>query len=208
MGDRVAVLKDGYLQQVDTPQALYERPANLFVAAFIGSPSMNLFDATVTLDGNGGSIQLGNTHLALSQDSLMARPALHDYAGKRVVVGIRPQDLDDADTVAETTADRTLTTPVTLVEALGSEILVHLVIDAPSVDSGDPDAPESLPVQGKANTVGRFSPKSRLHPGQLAEVVVNTENIHFDADTKMPFRNTSTRSLRSSRGVATRCTGP
>jgi multiple sugar transport system ATP-binding protein len=96
MGDRVAVIKDGRLQQVDTPQVLYTRPANVFVAAFIGSPSMNLYDAGLSIVGDGGTIQLGSQALALAPESLAARPALRNYDGKRVVVGIRPEDFEDA----------------------------------------------------------------------------------------------------------------
>ena len=95
MGDRVAVIKDGYLQQVDSPQNLYDRPANVFVAAFIGSPSMNLYDATITIDGDHGSIALGSQTLTLAPESLAARPGLRGYHGKQVVVGIRPEDFED-----------------------------------------------------------------------------------------------------------------
>ncbi len=83
MGDRVAVIKDGYLQQVDTPQNLYDRPNNVFVAAFIGSPSMNLYDGKLSFNGDGGTIQVGSQSLALAPESLVARPALRNYDGKR-----------------------------------------------------------------------------------------------------------------------------
>src|SRR6185436_15901013 len=85
MGDRVAVLKDGYLQQVDTPQNLYDHPTNIFVAAFIGSPSMNLYDAVVTFTGDNGLIQLGSQQLTLAPESLAARPALRRYDSRPIV---------------------------------------------------------------------------------------------------------------------------
>ena len=96
MGDRVAVLKDGFLQQVDTPQNLYDRPDNVFVAAFIGSPSMNLYETTITIDGDSGTMALGSQNLSLDASVLAARPALRNYEGRRVVLGIRPEDFEDA----------------------------------------------------------------------------------------------------------------
>ena len=95
MGDRVAVLKDGYLQQVDTPQNLYDEPTNVFVAAFIGSPSMNLYEGELTLNGEN-SVQIGPQRVALPAELLSKRPALQNYGGQRVVVGIRPEDFEDA----------------------------------------------------------------------------------------------------------------
>src|SRR5215211_399838 len=94
MGDRVAVLKDGYLQQLDTPQNLYEEPDNVFVAAFIGSPSMNLYDGVLTLNGDRATLQLGSQQLDLSPDCLVRRPGLKRYEGKKLVVGIRPEDFE------------------------------------------------------------------------------------------------------------------
>ncbi|MEZ5297498.1 MAG: sn-glycerol-3-phosphate ABC transporter ATP-binding protein UgpC [Ilumatobacteraceae bacterium] len=181
MGDRVAVLKDGYLQQVDTPQNLYDKPANVFVAAFIGSPSMNLFEATISIEGDGGSMRLGSLTLPLHPESLQARPALRNYDGKKVVVGIRPEDYEDAE--FDKDGHPTISAKVTLLEALGSEIMVHFGIDAPTVDSGDPDAVDE--AGGGANAVGRFNPRSRVKPGDTATIAVTTENLHFfDHDTR------------------------
>ena len=96
MGDRVAVLKDGYLQQVDTPQNLYDKPDNVFVAAFIGSPSMNLYEANLELTDDTGIIQLGDQTLTVGREVLDARPALRGHAGKPIIIGIRPEDFEDA----------------------------------------------------------------------------------------------------------------
>ena len=190
MGDRVAVIKDGVLQQVDTPQNLYDNPVNVFVAAFIGSPSMNLFDATVRIGDNGGSITLGPHTLSLSAAAIAARPGLRAYDGRQVVVGVRPEDLEDATQTPDAPADQRLSAPVHLIEALGSEIMVHMSIDAPTVDSGDPDAPEELPGEGQANAVGRFNPRSAVRAGQTAEVAVATDNLHFfDAETRLAIRD-------------------
>ncbi|MGA1345477.1 MAG: ABC transporter ATP-binding protein [Ilumatobacteraceae bacterium] len=190
MGDRVAVIKDGFLQQVDTPQNLYDRPVNVFVAAFIGSPSMNLYDGVVSIDGDRGSVTLGSHTLGLGPEVLAARPALRAHHGRNVVVGIRPEDVEDAAFAGDVPADRRLTAPVRLIEALGSEVMVHFTIDAPTVDSGDPDAPDTQPVEGQANAVGRFNPRSGVRSGQTVEIAVSTENLHFfDLDTRLAIRD-------------------
>jgi multiple sugar transport system ATP-binding protein len=178
MGDRVAVIKDGYLQQVDSPQNLYDQPANVFVAAFIGSPSMNLYDATVSINGDGGSIQLGSQTLALAPESLQARPALRNYDGKRVVLGVRPEDFEDATLATNVRPGAVLNSQVSLIEALGAEIMVHFRLDAAHVDSGDPDKVEEAGTTA-ANAVGRFNPRSRVKLGEKADIAVATENLHF-----------------------------
>src|SRR5829696_3480330 len=113
MGDRVAVLKDGYLQQLDTPQNLYESPTNVFVAAFIGSPSMNLYEAEIDVDGQS-TLVLGDQRLALAPDALERRSALREYDGRRIVVGIRPEDFEDAAVVRDPAADRRIQATVRL----------------------------------------------------------------------------------------------
>jgi multiple sugar transport system ATP-binding protein len=182
MGDRVAVLKDGYLQQVDSPQNLYDKPGNVFVAAFIGSPSMNLFEAMLELNGDGGAVKLGGQSLSLAPEALAARPGLRNYDGKKLVIGIRPEDFEDA--ALASNAHATLKSQVQLIEALGSELMVHFQVDAETVDSGDPDAVEEAGVS--ANTVGRFHPRSRVKIGETIEIAVSTENMHFfDKDTNL-----------------------
>jgi multiple sugar transport system ATP-binding protein len=176
MGDRVAVLKDGYLQQVDTPQNLYDRPVNVFVGAFIGSPSMNLYEARIDLTDGGATVLLGDTSLAIPPAVLAARPALRGYDGRSVIVGMRPEDFEDAAMVPDDTTGRELTSMVTLVESLGSEIMVHFNIDARTVDSGDPDAEET---GGNSNAVGRFHPRSQARIRESVRVAVSTENMHF-----------------------------
>jgi multiple sugar transport system ATP-binding protein len=184
MGDRVAVLKDGYLQQVDTPQNLYDHPINVFVAAFIGSPSMNLYEGQLTLDGDK-TVQVGSQRVALAAETLSKRPALQQYAGETVVVGIRPEDFEDAAVATNVPEDRRLHATVRLVEALGSELMVHFELgDAERVNSGDPDSPEELLGEGVANAVARFSPKSRVRVDDHVEISVASENLHFfDAKT-------------------------
>jgi multiple sugar transport system ATP-binding protein len=114
MGDRVAVLKDGYLQQVDTPQNLYDHPVNVFVAAFIGSPSMNLFEAQVHLDGDTGTVTLGSHVIGLARECLVKHPKLREFDGRRVIVGIRPEDYEDAALAPDVPETQRITTTVSL----------------------------------------------------------------------------------------------
>jgi multiple sugar transport system ATP-binding protein len=189
MGDRVAVLKDGYLQQLDTPQDLYEAPDNVLVAAFIGSPSMNLYDGVLGLDGDTATLQLGSQRITLAPECLARHPGLRRHAGRHVVVGVRPEAFEDAEVARDAPPDRRLAARVRLVEALGSELMVHFAIDAPTVRSGDPDAPEELLGEGVANGVARFNPRSRVHVDDDIQIVVATEDLHFfDADTHEAIR--------------------
>ena len=173
MGDRVAVLKDGVLQQVDTPQSLYDRPRNVFVAAFIGSPSMNLFHAEL----EGARLSMGSADLNLPDSVFDARPALRTFDGARVIVGIRPEDFRDPALAPGDGEGPRLATVISLVEALGSELLVHFRLDAVPVDAGDPDRVEEL--SREANAVGRFDPRSRVRVGDRAEVSLTLANLHF-----------------------------
>ncbi len=182
MGDRVAVLKDGYLQQVDTPQNLYDRPDNVFVAAFIGSPSMNLYEGTLRVGADGSSVALGSQTIALAESTLAARPGLRARDGQTVIVGIRPEDFEDAEFAKDVPENQRLTSNVVLTESLGSEIMVHFRLDASTVDSGDPDAIEEKTGEGVANAVGRFHPRSRVRIGDPVSVAVSSENLHFFDD--------------------------
>jgi len=185
MGDRVAVLKDGYLQQVDTPQNLYDRPINVFVGAFIGSPSMNLYSGTVRLDDDVATLTLGAHVIGLSPQCLAKQPRLRDFDGKQIIVGIRPEDFEDAAFVTDAPSDQRITSTVTLRESLGSEVMVHFRVDAPPVDSGDPDAAVEKSPLDVANAVGRFNPRSSARLGESIEIAISTENMHFfDPDTR------------------------
>ena len=170
MGDRVAVMKGGVLQQVDTPQNLYNRPDNVFVAAFIGSPSMNLYEAVL----NGRTLTLGNNSFEIPDRVFEYRPSLNGASNRQVIVGIRPEHMNDA-AIRPSSAE--ISAPVTLVEALGSESMVHLNIDAPWVDAGDPDAIADIGNDKAA--VARFSPKSTVRAGDVARIAVDAEELHF-----------------------------
>ncbi|MZR11564.1 sn-glycerol-3-phosphate ABC transporter ATP-binding protein UgpC [Maritimibacter sp. DP07] len=177
MGDRVAVMKAGRLQQVDTPQALYNRPDNVFVAAFIGSPSMNLYEAEL----DGRTLTLGTNSFDIPDAVFEKRPSLAGAQKRPVIVGIRPEHMDDADVRP---ASAQIRARVTLVEALGAESMVHLAIDAPWVDAGDPDAVGEI-GDGKA-AVARFSPKSGVAAGDTATVAIEAEELHFfDPETRL-----------------------
>ena len=175
MGDRVAVLMDGHLQQVDTPQNLYDRPDNVFVAAFIGSPSMNLYEAEL-LDNQ---LHIGSHQLTLPESAFVRRPALREYQGRRIVVGLRPEDLEDASITGPVPSGTTITSTVELTESLGSEIVVHFMLDESRVDPGNPDAAEDL----SSSAVARFDPRSRCRAGEAIDIAVTIDNLHyFDID--------------------------
>ena len=185
MGDRVAVLKDGYLQQVDTPQNLYDHPVNVFVGAFIGSPSMNLYEGTVRVDGNVGTVAVGSNVIGLPSEVFAKQPKLADYDGKPIIIGIRPEDFEDAAFAEQIPESQCITAKVSLIEALGSEIMVHFRIDAATVDSGDPDAVEEREGDDVSNAVGRFNPRSSVRMGETIDIAVSSENMHFfDAETR------------------------
>ena len=179
MGDRVAVIKDGHLQQVASPENLYDSPDNVFVAAFIGSPSMNLYEATVTEAGGALSVQLGNQSLRLDESMLDRRPALRAYLGTPVVVGIRPEDIEDAAVAPDHPSDQRLEATIDVREALGAETLMHFVVEAPPVDSGDPDALDELGEEDQSRSTARFSAATTARPGDRIQVNVETSKMHF-----------------------------
>lgn len=183
MGDRVAVMKDGVLQQIDNPSALYEEPKNLFVAGFIGAPAMNLREATLeNLDGNW-TLQIGSTNIPLARGIVENRHSLAEYDRRNVVIGIRPEAMDDAK--VSNNKDLPVLSAVTeLTEALGSDLLVHFPIDAKTVDAGDPDALKDL--DENPLMIARVDPRSHTKPGEKIEISIDTERIHFfDPETRL-----------------------
>ena len=179
MGDRVAVIKDGYLQQVASPESLYAEPDNVFVAAFIGSPHMNLYEGMVVEEGDGLAVRLGAQRLALDASVLNRRPALRAQIGQPVVVGIRPEDMEDAAVVTDHPDDQRLEAEVDVREALGAETLMHFGLAVPSVNSGDPDALDELSAEDKSRCTARFSADTEARPGDQIRVNVTTEKMHF-----------------------------
>jgi multiple sugar transport system ATP-binding protein len=190
MGDRVAVMRRGELEQVDTPQQLYDRPVNVFVGGFIGSPAMNMVEARLEPSNGTLAAAVGSQRIVLADEKLNAHPALRAYAGRTVILGIRPEDLEDAALAPETAPDRRLRGSVVLREALGSEIVAHFDIDARPALTDDvrelaADVGEELTNQAPHTTmVGRFRADSAVLAGQQAEVAVDTRALHFfDPDT-------------------------
>jgi multiple sugar transport system ATP-binding protein len=191
MGDQVAVMRKGQLQQVADPQTLYDRPVNLFVGGFIGSPSMNMVEATITRQNGGLIANVGEQKVLIDAEEIAARPALKGFEGKDVVLGIRPEDLEDAALVPNTPADHRLKGKVTLTEALGSEIMVHFSVEASEAateemrelakDVGDERVVAQLEEGGAptAGFVGRFGARSRVKIGDEIEVAVDSRALHF-----------------------------
>ncbi|HEX7095125.1 MAG TPA: sn-glycerol-3-phosphate ABC transporter ATP-binding protein UgpC [Acidimicrobiales bacterium] len=194
LGDRVAVMRKGVLQQVDEPQMLYDRPVNIFVAGFIGSPAMNLMQGTFERDGDGLVLHLGSQRLPVDPALRAARPGIERYIGRPVVIGIRPEDFEDASLAGagDTGAVRaTLKGTADLVEAMGSDLMVHLSIDAPTVQTEDTrelavdvGTAELEPVHPTSQVIARFSPRSTVRERDTAEAVIDTARIHvFDLET-------------------------
>jgi multiple sugar transport system ATP-binding protein len=189
MGDRVAVMRRGELQQVAPPQELYDRPLNLFVGGFIGSPAMNLLEATLERVDGGLAAVLGDQRIRLDDECLNVRPGLKDYESRTVVLGIRPEQLEDAAIARESPEDRRLRGEVELREALGSELMVHFRVNAPPAmtqevkelaeDAGTTAEELTGGDERQTVVVGRFGPDSPVRTGETADVAVDTRALHF-----------------------------
>ena len=185
MGHRVAVMRDGILQQIDSPQRLYDAPVNLFVASFVGSPPMNLMDASVEQDGGRLVCRIGAATVELPPDLVAERPELQRYAGRDVAIGIRPEDVREA---AGWDGAR-LRGNILLVESLGSEQLVHIEIAGKPLERADlvdaaaaPSPGPALGVEDLERSVmllGRFDRHLLLTPGEAVEVAIDPLQPHF-----------------------------
>jgi multiple sugar transport system ATP-binding protein len=188
LGDRVAVMRDGVLQQIDTPQALYNRPVNLFVAEFIGSPAMNLVGADLA-ETNGHMVaRFGERELVLDREALSARPSLAGFAGKRVILGIRPEDMEDAALAPEAPDGRRISATVDIREDMGSELFVHFGIGARPVAGEDvraavgEDALEATSESARREGglfVARVGRGSQAEEGGRIDLVVDPRRLHF-----------------------------
>jgi multiple sugar transport system ATP-binding protein len=177
MGDRVAVLKGGVLQQVDTPKTIYARPVNAFVAGFIGSPAMNMFEGWLEDD----KIKLPSGAIELPEQLVARLSGQRRVGDGNVIWGIRPDDLHDARLPSSAHLPR-ISADVVSIEELGSEQIVHLRLDAVRVDSGDPDAVAGL--GGAANAVARFAADSPVRTGERIGLGVDAAKLHvFDPRT-------------------------
>ncbi|MGA1291217.1 MAG: ABC transporter ATP-binding protein [Ilumatobacteraceae bacterium] len=195
MGDRVAVMSMGVLQQVAPPQELYDEPANLFVAGFIGTPPMNLFEARVETDGDNVAVVLAGVRIPLPADRNWRYPRLPDYAGKDIVLGVRAEDVHAADTKPQWPA---ITGRLGLLEALGSSQIGYLHIDATKVAistsaTSASTRPEDQPTESASsfvtNLVAYFPPRMAMKTGTDVRIALDTANLHyFDAQTGEALR--------------------
>jgi multiple sugar transport system ATP-binding protein len=181
MGTRVAVLNEGRILQVDTPQRLYQAPVDLFVATFIGSPAMNLFRGTVEMNGAGPTVVMGGIRLSLDGAPAGRWPGLSDWVGRAVVVGIRPEAFEDAALRPDVPAERVVPASVDLVEVHGAEILAHVSLDAPTVDwRAGVDEADAAPG---AAVVARLSPRSDAAPERSLGLAVDPAGLRlFDPE--------------------------
>ena len=195
MGDRVAVMNAGHLLQVDAPQVLYDNPVNEFVAGFIGSPSINLVEAQLEQANGGLAVEFGGHRLTVDEQAVRNRSGLKDYVGRTVMLGIRPEDFEDASLEPDAPPDRRVQVTADLTEPLGSEVLVYFATEATKVVSSAAaaDAGEDAEVQlggdedGEPSThlVARVSPRTRIAVGKEIELAVDTSRLYFfDRETR------------------------
>ena len=193
MGDRVAVMRKGVLQQAAGPQQLYERPANLFVAEFIGSPAMNLVDAELAAEGDGLVARFGAHTLRLGRRVLSERPALAGYAGRRVILGVRPEDLEDAALAGGGAPGAVLSIVTDLREDMGSEVYVHFALGVPPVHrsevaearaSEEEEAHARVAARSASPFVARLGRETRAREGEALELAVDVDRLYlFDVET-------------------------
>jgi multiple sugar transport system ATP-binding protein len=192
MGDRMAVMKSGFLQQLGTPGECYDTPRNIFVAQFVGSPPMNLVMAKVSGSDSQLVLEMGGSTVHIPDSVLSARPALKSYAGKQVALGVRSEDMEDA-SLTSVPPERRIKGEVILTEALGSQIVVHFTFPGDKVVHEDTKLLEAesggggeLHLAGDVGVtwVASFAPRSRVKMGDQIEVALDIERAHyFDPDT-------------------------
>ena len=185
MGDRVAVMSRGFLQQVDTPQNLYDNPDNLFVATFIGSPQMNVVRARFERRGDGAVLHIGEQTIGVAASVVAAKPALQGYDGHDVAVGVRPEHLEDAALARE--ANDVLSGTVSIREGLGSEVLLHVELGAQVVSSDGTST--TVSDKATATVVARVDPHTGAKEGDAVRLAVDVSQLHlFDLTTGHAIR--------------------
>jgi multiple sugar transport system ATP-binding protein len=202
LGSRVAVLRHGVLQQVASPQELYRRPANLFVAGFIGSPAMNLIEATLERGGGdsgtgGPQVVFGSHRLRVPDGVIRQHPALEKYLGRTVVTGIRPEHLEDAALVPGAEPESVIEVSVELREELGAEVNAHCTVGVPplqvaavAIGDSEPDAAEIEEVPQIPAIIARLDPRTAIREGERARVHVDLDSLHFfDPDSGNSLRD-------------------
>jgi multiple sugar transport system ATP-binding protein len=190
MGDRVAVLRGGLLQQCDRPQVLYDEPSNMFVAEFIGSPSMNIYEAAVADDAR--SVIVGSQRIAVDDASRNPEQRLREHTSSKVAIGVRPEDLSLDPGEAKRA---TLTGEVEMIESLGSEILVHFVHDAQRIRSAearevhDDSASDGGELARGDSSVARLEPRTNVWTGERVTFHIDPARMHFfDLETGAAIR--------------------
>jgi multiple sugar transport system ATP-binding protein len=184
LGDRVAIMRDGVLQQVAKPQELYDRPRNLFVAEFIGSPAMNLIGVDLARSNGGFSVRIGDDTLQVGDRVLAARPALPRFEGRRLILGIRPEDLEDAELAGGADHGRRLSAVVDIREDMGSEVFAHFEISGRAVRGEDvkaavgEDAAEVADVLGNV-WIARLDRDTKAREQEKVDLLVDTGRLHF-----------------------------
>jgi multiple sugar transport system ATP-binding protein len=190
MGDRVAVMRQGALEQVDVPEELYKRPVNLFVGGFIGSPAMNMVLARLVAEGDKLFAQFGSQRIVVPREQLSQRKQLGNYKDKEVILGIRPEDLEDAEFAPRADPDALLDVEVALAEPMGAELVTYFEVDAPPVITKDTrdlstDLDELESSKGKSLFTARIDSQSSAHDGKPLKVVVNVTRLYFfDPETE------------------------
>jgi multiple sugar transport system ATP-binding protein len=194
MGDRVAVMNAGRLLQVDTPRVLYSQPTNEFVAGFIGSPAINLVEAQLEQADDHLSVSFGEHRLTVDESVTRNRSRLKDYVGKSIILGIRPEDFEDASIESDGPSDRRLQVEIDLMEPLGADVLLYfssaatgVVSSAAAADAGE-DAGVRIgddDAASRSRLCARVSPYTKVEVGQRAELAVDTRRLYFfDPETR------------------------
>jgi multiple sugar transport system ATP-binding protein len=184
LGDRVAIMRDGVLQQVAKPQELYDRPRNLFVAEFIGSPAMNLVGADLVRSNGTFVARFGDTTLEVGERVLDSRPTLPRFEGKRLILGIRPEDIEDAELAGGTPDGRRLSAVVDIREDMGSEVFAHFAVGAKAVRGEDVKAAVGEEAAAVAEVAGnvwiaRLDRDTAAEEQKPVELRVDTGRLHF-----------------------------
>jgi len=197
MGDRVTVMNAGRLQQVDTPQVLYDQPKNEFVAGFIGSPAINLVEAQLEQTNGQLAVSFGEHRLTVDDRVVQRRAGLKDYVGRTVILGIRPEAFEDASLELDAPSDRRIKATCELTEPLGAEVLVYVGTTATGVVSSaaEADAGEDADIRlggedgdgaAKTRLCARVGPDTRIAVGSTAELAVDTSRLYFfDPETRL-----------------------
>jgi multiple sugar transport system ATP-binding protein len=188
LGDRVAVMRRGELQQLDTPQRLYNEPVNLFVAEFIGSPAMNLLEGQIERSNGDAFVRFGEHRIRLDDGVFQARPALEAFVGRSVALGVRPEDLEDASLAADSSPDQRFPVVIDIREDMGSEVFLHFKVDAAPVvseevqEAAEAEAVEAAVEQAQRGgypLVARVDRETRAREGEHVELAVTAKRLHF-----------------------------